>query len=279
MRRSLLALSLALAPACASSPNQPPPPPAATGGTTTTPPTGGTGGTVASPDAEAPPPIADAASTLPDAAYTPSGDGAPSAADAGGAGIHAGMTKMDDGMTLTNWEGDPKLWSVADGSLQGMGNTNGALLVSKADYSDFRIIFQTRMTANVNKKGHLGVCFWGKRTTPAGGYGGCKLLIPPQGGSWDYAGSGGLPGISHPQMGAFAVEEWHQIELICHRAAGTCRMATDGVEIEAYQEPKPDRLLNGPIGLQIHAGISTVQYKDVWIDGAPADDELRTKKP
>jgi hypothetical protein len=283
--RTLLALTLALAPACAGSDGAGPAPvpgtggsaPVATGGTVSTPPTGGsgptstggsTGGTVTE--------TADAAATPADTGAAPADDGG--APPATGSGVFAGMTRLDDGMTLNGWEGDAKLWSAKDGTLQGSGTTGGVLLVTKADYGDFRIIFQTRMTMNTGK-GHLGTCFWGKRTTPAGGYGGCKLLIPPGGGSWDYGGGGGLPGVSHPQMGMFDVTQFHQVEILCKLATGTCRMATDGVEVEDYTEPKPARLLKGPIGMQIHAGTSTVQYKEVWIDPAPTDDVLRTKKP
>jgi hypothetical protein len=69
---------------------------------------------------------------------------------------------------------------------------------------------------------------------------------------------------------------WHQSEIVCHIATGTCRMATDGVDQVTYTEPKPARLKKGPIGLQIHAGTSEVQYKDVFVDSAPADSNLRT---
>ena len=210
----------------------------------------------------------------PDAAPPPA-DGPP----ATGSGPTAGMTKLDNGTTLDGWEqGTPMLFSVKDGALDGNGTTGGALLMTKGDYADFRLIVSSRMVANTGK-GHLGICFWGGHT-PVGKYNGCKLLIPPGGGSWDYAGSGGLPGITKtPGVTAkFNSMEWHTTEIVCHQATGTCRMATDGVDQLTYKEPNPGRLKKGPIGLQIHAGTSEVQYKDVWVDAAPADDKLRTVK-
>jgi hypothetical protein len=72
--------------------------------------------------------------------------------------------------------------------------------------------------------------------------------------------------------------QWHTSEIVCHQATGTCRMATDGVDLLTYKEPNPGRLKKGPIGVQIHAGTSEVQYKDVWVDAAPTDDKLRTVK-
>jgi hypothetical protein len=196
-----------------------------------------------------------------------------------GSDVTAGMTKLFDGTTLTGWEqGTPVLFSVKDGTLDGNGTTNGALLITKDDYADFRFIVSSRMVAN-NGKGHLGVCFWGGRA-PAGKYNGCKLLIPPGGGSWDYAGSGGLPGLT-PTAGVtakFNSMQWHQTEIVCKQATGTCRMATDGVDQLTYKDPNPGRLKKGPIGVQIHAGTSEVQYKDVYVDPAPADDKLHTVK-
>jgi len=227
----------------------------------------GTGGAMGSPDAGA------TGGAAPDAAPAP--DGPP----ATGMGVTAGMTKLDDGMTLNGFEqGTPMLFTAKDGALDGNGTTGGALLITKDDYADFRLIVSSRMVANM-KGGHLGICFWGGHA-PAGKYNGCKLLIPPGGGSWDYAGSGGLPGITKtPGVTAkFDSMQWHTSEIVCHQATGTCRMATDGVDLLTYKEPNPGRLKKGPIGLQIHSGTSEVQYKDVWVDAAPADDKLRTVK-
>jgi hypothetical protein len=232
--------------------------------------TGGNMGTMGSPDAAA---TGGAVGGAEDAGATAPADGPPAA----GSGATAGMTKIFDGMTLDGWEqGTPMLFSVKDGAIDGQGTTNGALVITKDDYGDFRLIVSSRMVANM-KGGHLGICFWGGHA-PAGKYNGCKLLIPPGGGSWDYAGGGGLPGITKTPgaMGGFNSMQWHQSEIVCHIATGTCRMATDGVDLLTYKEPNPGRLKKGPIGLQIHAGTSEVQYKDVWIDPAPADGDLRT---
>jgi hypothetical protein len=225
--------------------------------------TGGSGG-VATPDA----------APLPDP--TPAPDGGPSAMP-GLPGTVPGTVSVFDGTTLDGWEGNTKLWSVKEASLDGNGTTGGALLVTKMDYDDFRLVVSSRMVSNA-KGGHLGICFWGGRSTPPGGYSGCKLVIPPGGGSWDYAGSGGLPGITKPMTGKFDVAQWHTTELLCHKAAGTCRMAVNGIEVLNYKEPNPARLKKGPIGVQIHAGTSNVQYKDVFIDPAPKDDKLFTVK-
>jgi hypothetical protein len=246
--------------------------------------TGGSGGTTTRADASA---VAGTAGT-PDAsgsgeavADASPGGAADSAGPTTGTGVTAGMTKLFDGTSLMGWEqGTPVLFSVKDGTLDGQGTTNGALLITKDDYGDFRFIVSSRMVAN-NGKGHLGVCFWGGHA-PAGKYNACKLLIPPGGGSWDYGGGGGLPGITKTAgvTAHFDSMQWHQSEIVCRIATGTCRMATDGVDLLTYKDPNPGRLKKGPIGLQIHAGTSEVQYKDVYVDTMPADDALLTvKKP
>jgi hypothetical protein len=239
---------------------------------------GGSGGTKVTPDAAAGGGTigADASAAGPPDASAPAADTTPMTT---GPDVTAGTTKLFDGTTLTGWEqGMPVLFSVKDGTLDGNGTTNGALLITKDDYADFRIIVSSRMVAN-NGKGHLGICFWGAHA-PAGKYNACKLLIPPGGGSWDYGGGGGLPGITKtPGVTAkFNSMEWHQTEIVCKQATGTCRMATDGVDQLTYKDPNPGRLKKGPIGLQIHAGTSEVQYKDVYVDAAPADDNLHTVK-
>src|SRR6185436_18945890 len=99
----------------------------------------GTGGAKgASPDASA-----TGGAPAPDAA--PEADGPP----ASGSGPTAGMTKLDDGMTLNNFEqGTPMLFTVKDGALDGNGTTGGALLITKNDYADFRLIVSSRMVSN-----------------------------------------------------------------------------------------------------------------------------------
>lgn len=52
-------------------------------------------------------------------------------------------------------------------------------------------------------------------------------------------------------------------------------MAVNGVEVTRYAED-PARLRKGPIGLQIHAGASEVEYKDIAVEVDPKEDRLIT---
>jgi hypothetical protein len=184
------------------------------------------------------------------------------------------MSSLFDGRSLAGWEGDPVIWSVRDGAIDGVAEHGGRLIYTKGDYTSFRLILQSRM---MSEREHLGVCFWGDRM-PDFGYGQCILVIPPAGGMWDYhPGKKGPPRekLPHPDVNA---KEWHTTEILANFATGTVRMAVNGVEVTRYKDIDPTRLHKGPIGLQIHANASEVQYKDLRIEADPKDDRLFTVK-
>jgi hypothetical protein len=56
-------------------------------------------------------------------------------------------------------------------------------------------------------------------------------------------------------------------------------MAVNGVEVTRYTDEDPTRLRRGPIGLQIHAGASEVEYKDLVVEVDPKEDRLVTLTP
>ena len=197
---------------------------------------------------------------------------------AGAAGPVAGTTSIFDGKTLNGWEqGTPMLWSVVDGVIDGKGTTGGQLLMTQADYGDFRIVVSSNMVA-VGGTGHLGICFWGGRT-PVGGYNDCKLIIPDsRGDTWDYSLNAGLKGVTKVGTPA-ANPTWNTTEILCFLKRGFCRVAMNGTAILTYQEPNLKSIKAGPIGLQIHDGKNEeVQYKDVYVDPAPTVDQLLTVK-
>jgi Domain of Unknown Function (DUF1080) len=194
----------------------------------------------------------------------------------------AGAMSIFDGKTLSGWEqSTAMLWSVANGVLDGKGTTGGQLLMTQADYGDFRIVVSSNLVA-VGGTGHLGICFWGGRT-PVGGYNKCKLIIPPSGAgssvnTWDYSLNGGLKGVTNIAK-PVANAGWNTTEILCFLGKGFCRVAVNGTSALTYQEPNLASIMKGPIGLQIHDGKNEeVQYKDVFVDPAPTVDKLLTVK-
>jgi Domain of Unknown Function (DUF1080) len=223
---------------------------------------------------------------------TPGDAGSVAAAGAGGGagtvagapGPVAGTTSIFDGKTLMGWEQDTKtnLWSVVDGGIDGKGTTGGQLLMTQADYGDFRIVVSSDLVAK-GKTGHLGICFWGGRT-PVGEYNGCKDIITPGASTdptvntWDYglkpqAGLKGVTKLGTPKINS----TWNTTEILCFLAKGFCRVAINGMAVLTYQEPNLKSIQRGPIGLQLHQGTNEeVQYKDVYVDPAPTVDQLLT---
>lgn len=184
-------------------------------------------------------------------------------------------TTLFNGTTLQGWSGNPAIWSVKNDAIHGVTDHGGQLMLTAGDYADFRLILKSRL---VSQKNHLGVCFWGNRT-PDWGYGECILVIPPSGGMWDYhPGKKGPPRekLPHPD---FDPHVWHETEILAHLKTGTIRMAVNGVEVTRYTDEDPTRLRRGPIGLQIHAGASEVEYKDLVVEVDPKEDRLMTLKP
>ena len=183
--------------------------------------------------------------------------------------------KLFDGKTLAGWQGDPAIWSVKDGAIDGNTNKGGFLLYTADDYDDFRLIFKSRL---VSEKNHLGVCFWGHRE-PDFRYGKCILVIPPDGGMWDYIINGTPKREKFPHDPPFDPRVWHTTEIVAHRATGKVDVAVDGFVTTRYTDADPARLQRGPIGLQIHGGASEVQYKDIEVEVTPSVDRLITPHP
>jgi hypothetical protein len=184
------------------------------------------------------------------------------------------LVPLFDGTSLAGWDGDPAMWSIREGAIDGLAEKGGRLIYTRGDYADFRLILQSRLVSDGN---HLGVCFWGNRV-PDYGYGDCILVIPPSGGMWDYHPGRRSPPRESLPHDKFDAHEWHTTEILAHLATGQVRVAVNGVEVVRYKDIDPGRLKRGPIGLQIHAGVSRVQYRDVKIEVDPREDRLVTLK-
>ena len=200
------------------------------------------------------------ATGLPDAAP-------PDASPAAGAGT---MVKLFDGTTLDGWDGNPKIWSVKDGAIDGLSTTGGELIYTKGDYDSFRLTLESRL---VSKTQHLGVCFWGERS-PTWGYANCILVIPPSGGMWDYHKGIKSPPHTNPARANVDSSMWHKSEILANAATGEVHMAVNGIEVLIYKNMTG--LKKGPIGLQIHNGSSEVQYRELYLEENPKEQRLLT---
>jgi hypothetical protein len=204
----------------------------------------------------------------------PSPAAAPAAAPVTPAPAAASSQVLFDGRTLDGWVGDTAVWSVKDGAIDGATEKGGFLLYSREDYGSFRLTLTSRL---VSEKNHLGVCFWGERR-PDNKYGGCILVIPPDGGMWDYIINKTPPRDKTLRDPPLDPHQWHRTEILADLATGEVQVAVDGFHTTRYKDVDPARLRKGPIGLQVHAGASQVQYKDLVIEVDPKEKRLLSLK-
>jgi hypothetical protein len=185
------------------------------------------------------------------------------------------MVKLFNGTNLDGWLGNTDAWSVKQGAITGDTKKGGFLLYTKDDYASFRLIFVSRL---VSKSNHLGVAFWGKREANFG-YGGSLLVIPPDGGMWDYITNKTPPREKFKHDPPLDAHEWHQTEILANLETGEVQVAVDGFQTTKYKDADPSRHRKGPIGLQLHGGASVVEYKDIVVEANPRENRLITLKP
>jgi hypothetical protein len=181
-----------------------------------------------------------------------------------------------DGKNFDGWEYNPNAWSIVGGAMRGTGR--GGNIFTKDDYGSFRIIFKSRVASPEGNQGrdHLGVLFWGERTT---NYSTGKALQvqPPHGAMWDYRANKGLkPEHPNPRPRP-RYQDWHTCEALANIETGEVLAAVDGMQVTQYKHD-PALIKRGPIGMQIHAPQGIFDHKDIWIESDPAEKRLVTLK-
>ena len=187
------------------------------------------------------------------------------------------MTVLFDGKTLDGWEYNPDAWKLADGAMRGAGK--GGNIFTKSDYGDFRLVVTSRVASPEGNPGrdHLGVLFWGERST---NFGTAKALQvqPPHGAMWDYRTNKGLKPEHPTPRPRPRYQDWHICEILARLETGEVRTAVDGIEVAEYKHPDPSVLKKGPIGMQIHGSIGIFDYKDIKVEADPKENRLITVK-
>jgi hypothetical protein len=124
---------------------------------------------------------------------------------------------------------------------------------------------------------HLGILFWGERSTNFG-TGKALQVQPPHGSMWDYRTNKGLKPEHPTPRPRPRYQDWHVCEALAKLDTGEVRAAVDGVEVTKYKHPDPSILKKGPIGMQIHSPVGIFEYKDIKIEAEPKEDKLITVK-
>jgi hypothetical protein len=201
--------------------------------------------------------------------------------------------KLFDGKTLDGWEGYSDLWSVNKYGVIVASNAAplkySTYLLTKNKYSDFRLTFAAKL---VESEMHSGVAFWGEVWPTADGkvtdpkkdrseytYKGHLVMFPSGYGMYDLFGREGKLGVDgRPAQKVGKQHYWNDIEILAQ--GNRVRVAVNGTQVVDWRDPEPDRIKEGPIGLQLHSnGVpQEIHWKGLVLETFPKEDKLLTVK-
>jgi Domain of Unknown Function (DUF1080) len=189
--------------------------------------------------------------------------------------------ELFNGKDLEGWEGNPELWSVKDGVIVAKNKEEikvSTYLLTKKKYTDFRLKSKVKL---VESEMHSGIAFWGRNAPDKGDkytYAGHLVMFPSGWGMYDLFGRGGLPVDGGPAKKVGKQHDWNDLEILAQ--GNRVRVAVNGVAVVDWRDPEPDRIKEGPIGLQLHSNKvpQEVQFKDLILTTFPPEDKLLTVK-
>jgi len=186
-----------------------------------------------------------------------------------------------NGKDLEGWEGHEKLWSVKDGVIVAKSTEKvpvSTYLLTKKKYSDFRLLGTVKL---VQSEMHSGFAMWG-RVAPEKKdpytYAGHLVMFPSGWGFWDLYGRNGLGVDGGPAKKVGKQHDWNEMEILAQ--GNRIRVVVNGTLVADWRDPEPNRILEGPIGLQLHSNTvpQEVHFKDLKIETFPKDELITLKK-
>ncbi len=188
--------------------------------------------------------------------------------------------KLFNGKDLDGWVGNEQYWSVVDGAIIGKNSEPvkvSTYLLTKQGYSDFRLVATVKL---VTSEMHSGIALWGRIAPERGDpftYAGHLVMFPSGWGLYDLYGRNSLKVDSAPAKKAGKQHDWNQLEILAQ--GNRIRLVVNGSQVLDWRDPEPDRIKDGPIGLQLHANKEPqeVHFKDLTLTTFP-EDTLTTLK-
>ncbi|HEV3115636.1 MAG TPA: DUF1080 domain-containing protein [Gemmataceae bacterium] len=185
-----------------------------------------------------------------------------------------------NGKDLEGWEGFPELWSVEDGVIVGKNSAPikvSTYLLTKHKFSDFRLTATVKL---VKSEMHSGIAFWG-RVAPERDkytYAGHLVMFPSDWGMYDLFGRNGLPVDGAPAKKVGKQHDWNDLEILAQ--GNRVRVVVNGSAVVDWRDPEPQRIKEGPIGLQLHSNKDPqeVHFKNLVLTTFP-EDKLTTTRP
>lgn len=129
---------------------------------------------------------------------------------------------------------------------------------------------------------HSGIAMWGRLAPEQGDeytYAGHLVMFPSGWGMYDLYGRAGELGVDgRPAKKVGKQHGWNQLEILAQ--GNRVRLAVNGVPVLDWRDPEPDRIKEGPIGLQLHSNREQqeVHFKDLELTTFPEEDRLITAK-
>jgi hypothetical protein len=188
--------------------------------------------------------------------------------------------KLFNGKDLTGWVGHEKYWSVQDGVIIGKNTKTvpvSTYLLTKRKFSDFRLVFEFKLARS---EMHSGIAMWG-RVAPEKGdpytYAGHLVMFPSDYGFYDLYGRNLIHANADKARKVGKQHDWNKIEILAQ--GNRIRFVLNGVLISDWREPRPERIKEAPIGLQLHSNKvpQEVQFKGLSLETFP-EDKLTTLK-
>jgi hypothetical protein len=190
--------------------------------------------------------------------------------------------ELFDGKSIDDWEGNKDLWSVKEGIIVGKNKTEvkvSTYLLTKRKFTDFHLAFSGKLAES---EMHSGIAMWGAVAPDRGDpftYKGHLVMFPSGWGLYDlYGRAGGLKADNRPAIKVNKQHDWNDIEIFAQ--GNRIRVVANGVLVLDWRDPEPDRIKEGPIGLQLHSNTvpQEVQFKGLVLTTFPDDKRLANKK-
>ncbi len=189
--------------------------------------------------------------------------------------------KLFNGKDLTGWVGHEKHWSVQDGIIVGK-NTEpvpvSTYLLTERKFSDFRLVFEAKL---VTSEMHSGIAMWGKLAPEKGDtftYAGHLVMFPSGYGFYDLYGRNSIHNNAAAAQKVGKQHDWNSMEILAQ--GNRIRFVLNGQAISDWRDPEPDRIKEGPIGLQLHSNKEPqeVQFRGLELETFPEDKLLTVKE-
>jgi hypothetical protein len=182
--------------------------------------------------------------------------------------------KLFNGRDLDGWEGHEKHWSVQDGVIVGKNTERvpvSTYLLTKQKFRNFHLKATVKL---VKSEMHSGIAFWGCKAPEKKDeftYAGHLVMFPSGWGMYDLYGRNGLPVDPKPAIKVGKQHDWNDLEIWA--IGDRVRVKVNGSPVIDWRDPESKRILEGPIGLQLHSNTvpQEVHFKGLVLTTNPTE--------